>query len=135
MIRWKDDNGKMISPAVFIPIAEKNGAIIPIGTWVIEESLKAYAEWKRKYNYSMIMSLNISAIQYKQADFIDNVLHLLKKYDISPNEIELEITESILIDDFEEITEKKRNKPIIGYRCKKTYSVKFSCSYIFLKNI
>lgn len=106
LIRWKDDNGKMISPAVFIPIAEKNGAIIPIGSWVIEESLKAYAEWKRKYNYSMIMSLNISAIQYKQADFIDNVLHLLHKYDISPHEVELEITESILIDDFEEITEK-----------------------------
>lgn len=106
LIRWKDDNGKMISPAVFIPIAEKNGAIIPIGSWVIEESLKSYAEWKRKYHYPMIMSLNISAIQYKQADFIDNILHLLNKYDISPREIELEITESILIDDFEEITEK-----------------------------
>ncbi len=106
LIRWKDDNGKMISPAVFIPIAEKNGAIIPIGTWVIEESLKAYAEWKRKFHYPMIISLNISAIQYKQPDFIDKVLRILRKYDISPYEIELEITESILIDDFEEITEK-----------------------------
>ncbi|MBP3476645.1 MAG: bifunctional diguanylate cyclase/phosphodiesterase [Lachnospiraceae bacterium] len=106
LIRWKDDNGKMISPAVFIPIAEKNGAIIPIGTWVIEESLKAYAQWKKKFHYPMIISLNISAIQYKQPDFIDKVLHILKKYEVSPYEIELEITESILIDDFEEITEK-----------------------------
>lgn len=106
LIRWKDDTGKMISPAVFIPIAEKNGAIVPIGTWVIEESLQAYAEWKRKYHYPMVMSLNISAIQYRQPDFIDQVLHLLEKYDISPSEIELEITESILIDDFTEITEK-----------------------------
>lgn len=106
LIRWKDDTGKMISPAVFIPIAEKNGAIVPIGTWVIEESLQAYAEWKRKYHYPMIMSLNISAIQYKQPDFIDQVLHLMEKYDVSPSEVELEITESVLIDDFTEITEK-----------------------------
>jgi diguanylate cyclase (GGDEF)-like protein len=106
LIRWKDDDGKMISPAVFIPIAEKNGTIIPIGTWVIDESLKAYAEWKKAYHYPMIISLNISAIQYKQPDFIDIVLGILNKYDISPCEIELEITESILIDDFEEITDK-----------------------------
>lgn len=106
LIRWKDDDGKMISPAVFIPIAEKNGTIVPIGTWVIEESLRAYAEWKRKYHYPMIISLNISAIQYKQPDFIDKVLGLMDKYQILPSEIELEITESILIDDFKEITEK-----------------------------
>lgn len=106
LIRWKDDNGKMISPALFIPIAEKSGAIVPIGTWVIEESLRAFADWKRKYHYPMVLSLNISAIQYRQPDFIDKVLKLMDKYDISPSEIELEITESILIDDFTEITEK-----------------------------
>ena len=96
----------MISPAVFIPIAEKNGTIVPIGTWVIEESLKAYADWRRKYHYPLIMSINISAIQYKQPDFIEKLLQILEKYDISPYEIELEITESILIDDFTEITER-----------------------------
>lgn len=106
LMRWKDDNGKMISPAVFIPIAERSGAIVPIGIWVIEESLRAFAEWKRKYNYPMLMSLNISAIQYRQPDFVDNVLKLMDKYDVSPSEIELEITESILIDDFTEVTEK-----------------------------
>lgn len=106
LIRWKDDNGKMVSPAVFIPIAEKNGAIVTIGTWVIEESLHAFAEWKRKYRYPMVMSLNISAIQYKQPDFIEKVLHLMDKYDVSPSEIELEITESVLIDDFAEVTRK-----------------------------
>lgn len=106
LIRWKDDTGDMISPAVFIPIAEKNGTIVPIGTWVIEESLKAYAEWKRKYHYPLIMSINISAIQYKQPDFIDKLLQILEKYEISPYEIELEITESVLIDDFKEITER-----------------------------
>lgn len=106
LIRWKDDDGKMVSPSVFIPIAEKNGTIVPIGAWVIEESLQAFAEWKRKYCYPMVMSLNISAIQYQQPDFIDKVLHLMEKYEVSPSEIELEITESVLIDDFEEVTKK-----------------------------
>lgn len=106
LIRWKDENGKMIQPDVFIPIAEKNGTIVPIGTWVMEESIRIYAGWKQKYHYPMLLSLNVSAIQYKQPDFIDKLINILDKYDVSPCEIELEITESILIDDFKEITEK-----------------------------
>lgn len=106
LIRWKDEENHMISPAVFIPIAEKNGAIIPIGKWVIEESIRHYAEWKRKYQIPMVMSINISAIQYKRKDFVSKLLEILKKYEVKPNEIELEITESILIEDFAEVKDK-----------------------------
>ena len=106
LIRWKDEENHMISPAVFIPIAEKNGAIIPIGKWVIEESIRHYAEWKRKYRIPMVMSINISAIQYKRKDFVTKLLEILKKYEVKPNEIELEITESILIEDFAEVKDK-----------------------------
>ena len=106
LIRWRDENNDMISPAVFIPIAEKNGAIIPIGSWVIEESIRNYAEWKRKYGYPFIMSINISAIQYKRKDFVTKLLGILQKYEVKPQEIELEITESILIEDFEEVKNK-----------------------------
>lgn len=106
LIRWKDVEGKMISPAVFIPLAEKNGTIIPIGTWVIEESIRCFMEWKRKYTVDMILSLNISAIQYKRAEFIDNVLGIINKYEVPPECIELEITETVLIDNFREVTDK-----------------------------
>ncbi len=106
LIRWKDETGRSINPDIFIPIAEKNGTIVPIGSWVMEESVRIYAGWKAKYHYPMILSLNISAIQYKQPDFVEKVVEILKKYDISPEEIELEITESILIDSFQEVTEK-----------------------------
>lgn len=106
LIRWKDEEGKMISPALFIPIAEKNGTIIPIGTWVIEESIKSFMEWKRKFTVDMVLSLNISAIQYKRAEFIDNILGIIQKYDVPPECIELEITETVLIDNFLEVTEK-----------------------------
>lgn len=106
LIRWRDSDGEMISPAVFIPIAEKNGAIVPIGTWVIEESIRTFAEWKRKYSSHIKLSLNISAIQYKRNEFIDSILSIIRKYDVNPEEIELEITESVLIDNFREMTEK-----------------------------
>ncbi len=106
LIRWRDDDGHMISPSVFIPIAEKNGTIIPIGTWVIEESIRIYSQWKKKYKSELILSLNISAIQYRKSDFVSKLMKVLKKYDVKPTEVELEITESVLIDDFGEITNK-----------------------------
>lgn len=106
LIRWKDDDGNMISPSVFIPIAEKNGTIVSIGTWVIEESVRIYSEWKKKYSSELILSLNISAIQYKRPDFVSRLLQILKKYDVNPTDVELEITESVLIDDFMEITDR-----------------------------
>lgn len=106
LIRWKDMEDKVVNPSVFIPIAEKNGTIIPIGNWVLEESIKQYAWWKRKYGYPMIMSINISSIQYKRKEFVDNLIEIVKRYDVKPSEIELEITETILIDDFAEVREK-----------------------------
>ena len=54
LIRWRDNDGKMISPSVFIPIAEKNGAIVPIGTWVIEESIKTFVKWNMRWCFPSI---------------------------------------------------------------------------------
>ena len=96
----------MISPAIFIPIAEKNGAIIPIGGWVIEESIRQYARWKEVYGLPIIMSINISAVQYKRKDFVNNLMEIIHKYEVNPTEIELEITESVLIDDFADVKAK-----------------------------
>ncbi len=106
LIRWRDNKGVMISPAVFIPIAEKNGTIVPIGNWVIEKSVQTYAQWRDKYHYPLILSLSVSAVQCKKRGFIDCLLQILEKYDVSPDEIEIEVTETILIDDFDYISER-----------------------------
>ena len=103
LIRWRNQENKMISPAVFIPIAEKNGAIIPIGGWVIEESIRQYAKWRAEYGVSMIMSINISAVQYKRKDFVNKLMEIIHTYGVDPKEIEIEITESVLIDDFADV--------------------------------
>lgn len=106
LVRWRDKDKGIISPAVFIPIAEKNGTIIPIGKFVLEESIKQYAEWKEKYKVDFIISINISALQYKKDDFVDSVIEVIEKYKVSPKYVELEITESVLIDDFESVMDK-----------------------------
>lgn len=106
LIRWKDDTGKMIPPSVFIPIAEKNGLIDHIGAFVVEESIRQYRTWSEYYNMHFRLSINISALQYKKDDFVDSIMAVIDKYDIDPSDIELEITESILIDDFDSVTTK-----------------------------
>ncbi|MBR5800088.1 MAG: bifunctional diguanylate cyclase/phosphodiesterase [Lachnospiraceae bacterium] len=106
LIRWRDTDGRMISPTVFIPIAEKNGTIIPIGNFVMEESIRNFAKWKEEYHKPFVLSMNISAIQCRRDDFVDSLLNIIKKYEVDPAEIELEITESVLIENFKEITEK-----------------------------
>lgn len=106
LIRWKDDTGKMIPPSVFIPIAEKNGLIDHIGHFVVDESLRQYKKWSEFYNIHFKLSINISALQYKKDDFVDSIMALIDKNGVDPSDVELEITESILIDDFESVTAK-----------------------------
>lgn len=116
LIRWKDEDGRMISPSQFIPVAEKSGFIVQIGTWVLEESISTFARWRRDYDHPMILSINISAIQYKKQKFVETLIHILEEYRVDPKEVELEITETVLIDDFEEVTEKLHKLREYGIR-------------------
>lgn len=108
LIRWWDDTGHMVSPAVFIPIAEESGMIVSIGDWVIDEAIRIYSVWQKKFDCTFIMSINISAIQYRKPDFVPNLVKILKKYNVDPKYIELEITETVLIKDFVEVVHQLR---------------------------
>lgn len=116
LIRWNDSDGKPVSPSMFIPVAEKNGTIIPIGNWVLNESLRQLREWKKVSKEKFIMSVNISAIQFKKNNFVPDILKLLEKYCIDPSLLELEITENVLIDDFEQVVQKIRSLRDFGIR-------------------
>lgn len=106
LIRWQDTPGHFISPSVFIPLAEKTGTIIPIGSWVVKESLKQYADWRDKYGADFVLSINISSLQYRREDFVAELMLTLKKYNVEPSMVELEITESVLIEDFDNVLKK-----------------------------
>lgn len=106
LIRWRDEDGRMISPGEFIPIAEKSSLIINIGEWVMEKAISTLAQWKKKFGISLVMSINISAVHFAQDGFAHRLIQLVKKYGVAPKEIELEITETVLVDDFEHIIKK-----------------------------
>lgn len=108
LIRWQDRDEGMISPAEFIPLAEKNGTIVPIGQWVVEDSIRTFMEWRRTYDKPLVLSVNISAVQYKRDDFVDKLLEVINKYHMKPEELELEITESVFIENYELIIKKLR---------------------------
>ncbi len=116
LVRWNDEEIGPVSPATFIPVAEKNGSIIPLGKWVIEESIRQYASWRMQFGFPFIMSINISALQYKREDFVDSVVDVLNRYRVRPSEVELEITESVLVDDFQSVFEKLKQLRNYGIR-------------------
>mgnify|MGYP004560413467 FL=1 len=106
LIRWQDTPGHYIPPSFFIPLAEKTGSILAIGRWVVEQSISQYAKWQAEYGADFILSINISAVQFSKDNCVEGLMEILNRYQVDPGVVELEITESILIDNFKPILEK-----------------------------
>ena len=98
LIRWRDPVLGEVSPVEFIPVAEESGFIIAIGDWVLAQAVRQAAAW-RANGLEMPVSINVSALQFQQPDFIDRVADALKGASLPPRLLELELTESILIHD------------------------------------
>ena len=98
LIRWFQPDGTAIAPDVFIPEAERNGSIIQIGGWVLSSACKQAAIWHETGFFSGNISVNVSADQITRADFVNDVEQALKQNGLSPKYLELEITESVLVD-------------------------------------
>lgn len=97
LVRWNSENMGMVSPTKFIPIAEETHLIIPLGEWILEEAVKFIKKLHKLGHTDLLMSVNISNIQFNQKDFSEFVINLLKKYDLPPKNLELEITESVML--------------------------------------
>ncbi|MDY4378212.1 bifunctional diguanylate cyclase/phosphodiesterase [Pectobacterium brasiliense] len=93
LLRWNVD-GKMIPPDVFIPLAEKNGTIINIGYWVLEQAIDCMKKLDES-GLPIRICVNVSAVQFKEKNFIEHVIKLLKKFDLSSEKLQIELTESI----------------------------------------
>ena len=100
LIRWNHPDLGLVMPGKFIPIAEERGLIVPIGGWVIEEAARQAAIW-HKSGISMPIAVNVSAVQFRQKDFVEELANSVRKHAISPDRLELELTESIIMRDAE----------------------------------
>lgn len=101
LIRWRDPELGEVSPAQFIPVAEESGFIVAIGDWVLRQAVTQAALWHAR-GRPLRVAVNVSALQFRQSGFVDGVAATLRAADLAPTWLELELTESILIQDAED---------------------------------
>jgi diguanylate cyclase (GGDEF)-like protein len=107
LIRWKDPEMGPVSPGAFIPLAEESGYIVTLGAWVMEQAICEAVEWMRS-GHPIVVSVNVSALEFLQPDFVTRLLSLLKDHGLPPTLLELELTESILLQDAQEMEQRLR---------------------------
>jgi diguanylate cyclase (GGDEF)-like protein/PAS domain S-box-containing protein len=107
LLRWKHPQRGMVSPAEFIPLAEETGLILPLGHWVLEEVCAQLAAWAQNPRTARLsVAVNVSARQFRHPDFVDQVLAILDHTGANPHMLKLELTESMLVVNVEEIIAK-----------------------------
>lgn len=102
LMRWRDPEKGLISPADFIPVAEETGLIAPIGLWGLQEACRQNKQWQDKGLLSICVSVNVSSRQFLARDFVSQVKAVLEDSGLLSQYLELEITESMLMDRVEE---------------------------------
>ncbi|MFN7154304.1 MAG: EAL domain-containing protein [Acidovorax sp.] len=107
LIRWTDPEFGAVSPAHFIPLAEESGYIVTLGAWVMEQSVREAAVWMHSGTPIMI-SVNVSALEFRQPDFVERITRLLAVHQLPPTLLELELTETILLQDAQEMEQRVR---------------------------
>ncbi len=99
LLRWHRPNYGLVGPGKFIPVIEETGLIVPIGEWVLRAACEQIIEWQEAGFSVPKLSVNISARQFKDAKMLDSICHIVDETGVDPELIELELTESILMDD------------------------------------
>jgi len=103
LIRWNHPQRGLIAPDSFIPVAEESGLIVPIGAWVIREACRQHLAWRDAGLGTIAVSINLSAVQLKNGGLLATLRDVLAEFPVAPGQIEFELTESILMDDVDEM--------------------------------
>ncbi len=117
LVRWKHPQRGIIFPGTFIPLAEETGLILPLGDWVLETACQQLAAWaNKKETAHLSIAVNISARQLRQPDFVENVLAAIERTGANPHRLEMELTESMLVENIEEVISKMTELKLHGFR-------------------
>jgi diguanylate cyclase (GGDEF)-like protein/PAS domain S-box-containing protein len=103
LLRWYHPERGIISPVEFIPIAEMNGLIIPIGEWVLNEACRQARQWQLEGHEPVVVAVNLSAVQIRQANIVQTVRHALHASGLEARYLELELTESLLFENIDTV--------------------------------
>jgi len=111
-LRWRHPRRGNIAPSEFIPLAEQSGLIVPLGAWVLKEACRAAASWPDPLR----VAVNVSAIQFQQTGMEETVLHALTASGLAPHRLELEITETMLMQKTETVCRAMESLRRLGVR-------------------
>ncbi len=115
LIRWQHPERGLVPPIKFIPLAEENGLIVPIGQWVIEAACAQIKRWESIDNARHLqLAVNVSAVQFRQSDFVEQVCEVLEKTAIDPERLKLELTESLVLEDVNDTISKIQSLKKMG---------------------
>jgi diguanylate cyclase (GGDEF)-like protein len=104
LVRWQHPVRGMVSPAEFIPLAEETGLILPLGDWVMETAMRQQALWRGIPGLTHLqLAINVSARQFLQEHFVDQLLAMVARTGANPHNIKLELTESLLLDNVDDV--------------------------------
>lgn len=135
LLRWKSTEVGMIYPTEFIPLAESTGLIVPIGKWVLKRVCQQIKSWRDAGIYSLIVAVNLSVIEFNQPDFIPKIVNFLASNDLEPHCLELELTESMIMQDINSAIATMNKLQSLGVKIAlDDFGSGFS-SLIYLKNL
>ncbi|MBA1376614.1 EAL domain-containing protein [Pseudomonas brassicacearum] len=97
LVRWNRPDHGLVYPSDFIPVAEDSGLIVPLSQWVLQEACQQACRWQAEGMRPLYLSVNVSAIDFRQRGFVDGIARTLKETGLDPTQLELEITESVLM--------------------------------------
>jgi diguanylate cyclase (GGDEF)-like protein len=117
LIRWRHPSRGIVPPDDFIPVAEETGLILPLGEWILDTAFRQVATWEnQKYHDPFGVAVNISALQFRQPEFVEQVLKALERTGSNPKNLKLELTESILAENIDEVVAKMTELKSHGLR-------------------
>jgi diguanylate cyclase (GGDEF)-like protein len=116
LLRWHHATRGWIAPDTFIPVAEETGLILALGDWVIRETCKQLKAWANEGLGHLTIAVNVSVQQFAREDFVDSVLRALWEFGIKPQQLELEITESLLMRNVDDTTKNMKRFSAAGLR-------------------
>lgn len=115
LIRWQHPVRGLVASADFIPLAEETGLILPIGQWVMEAACARIKVWEGNvHTRDLQLAVNVSARQFRQANFVEQVSQVLRRNAINPDRLKLEFTESLVLDDIDDSIRKMNALREIG---------------------
>jgi EAL domain-containing protein (putative c-di-GMP-specific phosphodiesterase class I) len=107
LLRWQHPSLGVVPPDEFIPLAERSGLILPLGAWVLGTACQQLVDWSRHAHMSgLTLSVNVSAHQFRRTDFVQQVATVMERTGVSPRRLKLELTESSLVHDMDDIIRK-----------------------------